>query len=75
MEGLLQTQIVQTSLDKLEVYIVLRDSKIRNRVEQELAKLVKARLGDDIKMKFILTDSIPKENNGKTQLVKNKLIE
>ncbi|MCG2587068.1 phenylacetate--CoA ligase family protein [Rhodohalobacter sulfatireducens] len=75
VDGLLQTQIVQNSPDKLEVYIILKDSTIRNRVEQELAKLVKARLGDDMKIEFTLTDRIPKERNGKTQLVKNKLIE
>jgi phenylacetate-CoA ligase len=75
VEGLLQTQFVQNSLDKLEVYIVLRDSAISNRVEEELAKLVKIRLGDDMEIEFIQTDRIPKEKNGKIQLVKNKLIE
>lgn len=75
VEGLLQTQIVQNSLDKVQVYIILQDPSIAGRVEKELINTIKTRLGSDMNIEFIQTDSIPKQNNGKTPLIKNNIIQ
>ncbi|NBC05218.1 MAG: hypothetical protein GVY20_16160 [Bacteroidetes bacterium] len=72
--GLLQTQIVQNSLDKIEIYIILNDPSMGPNVESELTKAVKTRLGEDMEVEFIYTDCIHKQKNGKAPLIKNNLI-
>lgn len=75
IQGLTQTQIVQNSIDKVEIYIILQDPSIAFMVESELTKTVKTRLGDDMKVEFVHTDRIPKQNNGKTPFIRNNLIQ
>ncbi|MDR9364403.1 MAG: hypothetical protein RI575_03615 [Balneolaceae bacterium] len=74
LEGLLQSQIVQASLDKVQVYLVVKNRSSSERIEKEFAKSIKSRLGDEMNIEFIYADSIPKRKNGKTPFVRNNLL-
>lgn len=75
LEGLLQSQIVQDSFDKVKVYLILKNLSKASKIEKEFSKSIKSRLGDDMNIEFIYTESIPKKRNGKIPFVRNNLLE
>ncbi|MCG2587070.1 phenylacetate--CoA ligase family protein [Rhodohalobacter sulfatireducens] len=74
-EGLFQAQIVQDSLDKVQVYLVVKNRSNSERIEKEFAKSIKSRLGDKMNIEFVYTDRIPKKKSGKIPFVRNNLID
>jgi phenylacetate-CoA ligase len=74
LRGLIQTQIVQDKLKEVQVYLVLKNHNLQELIKSEISNSIKKRLGDDLKIDFILTDSIKKEKNGKASFVINNLL-
>ncbi|NBC05217.1 MAG: hypothetical protein GVY20_16155 [Bacteroidetes bacterium] len=73
-EGLFQAQIVQDSLDKVKVYLVVKNRSNTGRIEKEFTKSLKSRLGDGTNIEFVYTDTIPKKKNGKLPFIRNNLL-
>lgn len=74
IEGLLQTQIVQDSTDKVKIYIILKHSSNAESIEKVFSESIRSRLGDDMNVDFIHTDRIYKYKNGKAPFVINNLL-
>lgn len=74
LEGLHQTQIVQNSQDCVEVYLVVPDRSRLVSIKAEMESSIRERLGEDMNIRFIETDDIPREANGKSRFVKNNLL-
>ncbi len=75
MKGLIQSQIVQNNLNEVEVTVVLKNPEVFSNVCHEIENSIKARLGNEMKVKFFVSDEIKKEPNGKMRFVVNKLID
>jgi phenylacetate-CoA ligase len=67
-----EAQIVQDGTDAIEVRVVPRD-EWDARSERQLAKEIRARLGDEIRLEIRLVEEIAREPNGKFRAVKSNV--
>ena len=66
-----EAQIIQTREDAIDVLVVPRSS-YSNASSRALLREIRARVGAEMKVEIKLTDSIPREANGKFRAVKSK---
>lgn len=74
LKGLIQTQIIQNELNKVEVHIIIEQSAQFDSIKKEIDKSIKNRLGEDMITNFYIVDKIEKEKNGKSHFIKNNLL-
>jgi phenylacetate-CoA ligase len=67
-----EAQIVQDSPDAITILITPRFS-YREASQKKLLSQIRDRLGDDLHIDIRLTDSIPREKNGKFRAVKSSI--
>jgi phenylacetate-CoA ligase len=67
-----EAQILQETPDAIEVRVVPRD-EWDARSERQLAKEIRARLGDQIRVEIRLVEEIPREPNGKFRAVRSRV--
>jgi len=67
-----EAQIVQDSPDAITILIAPRFS-YREASQKKLLSQIRDRLGDDLRVDIRLTDSIPREKNGKFRAVKSSI--
>jgi phenylacetate-CoA ligase len=72
VDGVAQFKIVQESLDHLRVLIVPSPG-LRGDVFREIESGLRQRLGNDVRIEIIVTDSIPIEASGKFRYVVSKV--
>jgi hypothetical protein len=73
LEGIVQSQIIQLSPNKVIIKNVI-DNSYTNDIEIKFKKNLMDRLGSNIELKFEYVDSIPLGKNGKFEAVKRKFI-
>jgi len=66
-----EAQIIQTGEDAIEVLVVPRSS-YSNASSRALRREIRSRVGTEMQIEIKLTDSIPREANGKFRAVKSK---
>jgi phenylacetate-CoA ligase len=66
-----EAQIIQPDKRSIEVFIVPRPA-YSNNSNRRLLREIRARLGDEMKIKIQILDSIPREANGKFRAVKSR---
>lgn len=74
LTGLHQAQIVQDSISCVDVYLVVPDRSNLVSIRAEIGSSIRKRLGEDMNIRFIETEDIPREPNGKSRFVKNNLL-
>lgn len=66
VDGIQQAQVVQNTLDSIEINIVIDEDKVsRESCQRMLQHELRKRVGKDLNLKFYFLNSIPKEKNGK----------
>lgn len=71
LDHIRESQIVQTALDKIEIYLVT-ECGYTEKTEQELKKNLQNRLGTQAEYQFLYVDWIPRGANGKFRSVIRK---
>jgi phenylacetate-CoA ligase len=72
LDGIVEAQIVQESLDRISVLLVADDSYDAD-VERRLLENMRAKLGDWVMIEIVLTEQTPKGPTGKFQAVVSKV--
>jgi phenylacetate-CoA ligase len=68
LHGIIETQIAQTSLTRIEVRIVPA-ADFTQEIQDELLTNLRAKLGDQVVIDFVLRESLPRSANGKFRAV------
>lgn len=66
-------QIVQISLEKVNIYIVIRNSQLLLNIAERIKKAFFLTFGNDFEVEIIEVDYIPKNENGKYKSIVSKI--
>ncbi len=73
--GIKEAQIYQEKIDEIEIRVVFENRKLKNDNIKILLDECNLRFGNELKVRIIEVDSIPKGSNGKFKFVINKLMD
>lgn len=72
-KGIQSFQVIQNSIDHLEIKIIAKDSIYNSKVEEVFLKNWRDRVGDKMKLDLNYVENIPVEPSGKYRIVKNNI--
>jgi len=72
-KGILKFQVVQNSLESIDIYIVVDETEYSVDVERKFLQNWQDRVGNKMQINLRYTDSLSVENSGKFRIVKNNI--